>query len=94
MKKRAKGASNLAKIRREEGDLYSLLNSLPLNPVPWGLVVSVLAPIVARLAVRYALKKLDRSMSEDRVNSIGKSVADFVAGIIKRRVDTEVEGGA
>lgn len=83
-----KGASNLAKIKREEGDLAALLNSLPLNPIPWALVVSLLAPIVARLAVRYALKKLDRGMSEDKVNTIGRGVADFVGGIVTRRLGT------
>lgn len=83
-----KGKSNLAKIKREESDLASLLSSLPLNPIPWGMVVSVLAPIVARLAVRYALKRLDRGMSEDKVNTIGRQVADFVGGIVKRRLES------
>lgn len=82
-----KGAANTQKIKREERDLASLLESLPLNPIPWAVVVRLVAPIVARLAVRYALKRLRRGMSEEKVNTIGRNTADFVAGIVERRLD-------
>ncbi len=70
--------ANLYKIEREEADLRALLVSLPANPIPWLTVVKIVGPLIARLAVRYALKRLRRDMSEERVNAIGQSVAKFV----------------
>lgn len=85
-----RGSSNDAKITREEGDLASLLSMLPGNPVPWAAIIRLLAPIVARLAVRYALKRVKRGMAEDKVNAIGRRVGAFVSDIIEKR--TKVEG--
>lgn len=82
MKKRA----NDSKLERERADLERLVGSLPLNPIPWATVVQVLAPIVARLAVRYVLKKTDRSLSEDKVNQIGNQVGSFIGSIIAKRL--------
>lgn len=82
----AKKSSTQAKIDREAADLKGILEALPDNPIAWGLVIKIVAPIIARLAVRYALKRLDRSMSEDRVNAIGRQVAGFVNGIIASKV--------
>jgi len=78
--------SNTAKIRREEADLNRILEALPDNPIPWVQVVTLVAPIIARLAVRYALKRIDKSMGEERVNTVGDSVATFIGDIIKRRL--------
>ena len=81
----AKGRDNDAKIRREEAELATLLSMLPDNPLPWMAVLRIVGPIVARLAVRYALKKLGRGLSEDKVNGIGTAVADKIAAIIDKR---------
>jgi len=81
----ARGKDNAAKTRREEEELALLLSELPLNPIEWGIVVRLVAPIIARLAVRYALKRLDRGMSEEKVNAVGRSVADFIGEIVRRR---------
>lgn len=78
--------SNQAKIAREEQDLANVLALLPDNPVDWMMVVRLIGPIIARLAVRYALKRAKRSLSEDRVNAIGNSVAAFIGNIIKKRI--------
>lgn len=80
--------ANTEKIRREEKDLANLLENLPLNPIPWAAVIRLVAPIVARLAVRYALKKLKRGMSEDKVTAIGSQIADTVARIVTARTDS------
>ena len=79
-----KGAANRAKIAREESDLKVLLQQLPTNPIQWLTVVKIVGPLIARLAVRYALKRLKRDMSEERVNTIGEAVAGFVEGAVKR----------
>lgn len=77
--------SNNAKIARETKDLERALLQLPDNPIPWPAVLAIVAPVLARLAIRLALKKVARSMSEERVNTIGDSVADTVGDIIARR---------
>lgn len=82
-----KGKANLAKIAREESDLKNLLGAFPSNPIAWSLVIKVVAPIIARLAVRYALKRIKRDMSEDKVNAIGVSVADFIATAVNPQID-------
>lgn len=84
-----KKTANDSKIEREKGELSTLLLALPLNPIPWATVVTVLAPIVARLAVRWALKKTDRSLSEDKVNAIGNQAGAFIGGIIAKRLSQE-----
>lgn len=82
----AKKSSNQAKIQRETRDIATILTEMPLNPIAWTTVVKLLAPVVARLAVRYALKRLNRSMGEEKVNKIGAEVGDFISDIIKKRV--------
>lgn len=84
-----KGESNKAKIKREEADLARLLEQLPGNPIPWVAVLKLVAPVIARLAVRYALKRVARSLSEDKVNTIGEHVADYIAGIVAKRTGDE-----
>ena len=81
-----RGKANQSKIERERADLERLLSSLSLNPIPWATIVTVLGPIIARLAVRYALKKTGRSLSEDKVNAIGNQVGSFIGDIIKKRL--------
>lgn len=87
-----KKTANDSKIERERAELDTLLRTLPLNPIPWATVVTILAPIVARLAIRYALKKIDRSLSEDKVNAIGNQVGAFIGAIIGRRIASEKDG--
>jgi len=78
--------SNTAKIAREEQDLANMLALLPDNPIDWVMVLRLVGPIIARLAVRYALKRAKRTLSEEKVNAIGNSVADFIGAIIKKRI--------
>ena len=77
--------SNTAKIEREMGDLGNILLLMPDNPIGWINLIRLVAPLVARLGARYALKRAKRSLSEDKVNAIGNSVADFIATIIASR---------
>lgn len=81
-----KGQSNAAKIRREEQELADILGTLPANPINWLTVIRIVAPIVARLAVRYALKRAKRSLSEDKVNAVANQVATLIKGVIDKRV--------
>lgn len=67
-----------AKIAQDTQDLRNILESMPPNPVPWAVVIRLVAPIVARLAVRMALKKIDRGMSDTRVKAVTDSVATVV----------------
>ena len=84
-----KERANSAKIRREEADLKCILQNTPANPIPWLSVIRVVAPIIARLAVRYALKKLKRDMSEDKVNAIGTAVATLIRTAVTPPVNTD-----
>lgn len=74
--------SNTAQIARETADLVNLLESLPKNPLDWGMVVRLIAPIIARLAVRMALKRTQRSLGEDKVNLIGSTIAGIIRKIL------------
>ena len=74
-----------AKIKREEQELKTLLEELPGNPVPWMAVVKIVAPLVARLAVRYALKKVKRGLSEERVTEVAGAVATLVNTVLGAR---------
>lgn len=71
------------RIEREEQDLARLLQELPTNPIAWASVVKLVAPIVARLAIRYALRRLHRGMSEDKVNQIAGLVGDRIRDLLK-----------
>lgn len=80
-----KKPTNTAKIERELTDLGTMLAVLPDNPIDWVTVVKLVGPVIARLAVRFALKKTRRSLSEDKVTAIGGQVGDFIAKIIENR---------
>ncbi|MBA7556739.1 hypothetical protein ES705_49456 [subsurface metagenome] len=80
-----KASSNSEKITREEADLTRLLSSLPDNPFPWATAITLIAPIVARLAVRLALKRIARGMSEGKVNVISGSIADKISEVLAQR---------
>jgi len=88
-----RGKANQAKIVRETGDLTAMLLMLPDNPVNWLRVVLLVAPIVARLAVRMALKRLDKSLSEDKVNAIGTQVGALIKNIIDAKKGDKVPKG-
>ena len=76
-----KKSANQTKIEREEETLRVLLTELPANPIPWLAVVRIIAPIVARLAVRYALKRAKRGLSEEKVSAIAGSVSALITAI-------------
>lgn len=65
-------------IVREEQELELLLDSLPENPIPWATVVQLIAPLVARLAVRYGLRRAKRGLSEERISAIANLVSDRI----------------
>lgn len=79
-----KGSSE-AKVEREQKALEELLANLPDNPLAWGPIVRILGPIIARLAVRIALKKAKRSMSEAKVNQVADSIAGTISAILAKR---------
>lgn len=85
--KKKRKSTNTAKIEREEKELKAILTGLPSNPIPWGVVIKMVAPIIARLAVRYALKRLKRGMSEERVNKVADLVGDRISEIIDEKPD-------
>lgn len=81
MTKKRKSAND-AKIERETADLRAILEGLPANPVAWGAVLRMVAPFIARLAVRLALKKVKRDMSEEKVNAVAGTVSALLKGIL------------
>ena len=82
-------AENTVKIERELATLDTVLTTLPSNPIPWLTVLSIVAPVISRLAVRYALKRLQRGMSEEKVNRIADQVATHIKEVIKKKEDGE-----
>ncbi|MBA7557197.1 hypothetical protein ES705_49939 [subsurface metagenome] len=71
-----------AKIQREEEQLEALLTLLPDNPIPWLAVVKLVAPVIARLAARYALKRVKRGLAEDKVNEVANSVGALIRRVV------------
>jgi len=80
-----KRSSMEAKLEREQKELENLLVNLPDNPIAWGPIIRVLGPIIARLAVRIALKKSKRHMSEAKVNQVADSVATTISSVLAKR---------
>ncbi|MBA7556661.1 hypothetical protein ES705_49377 [subsurface metagenome] len=90
-----KRSANDAKIAREIADLKAILADLPGNPIPWAAVLRIAAPFIARLAVRMALKKAKRDMSEDKVNAIAGAVSAVlrtVLGTSIANIRTDAQG--
>jgi len=83
--------------KREAEELNRLIAALKAtshNPVEWAAIIKFIAPIVARIAARYALKliarKLDRRISSKVREETVISVADHLAEIaIKRTSKTK-----
>ena len=73
------------KVEREEKALKETLEALPTNPILWGNLLRIVAPLIARLAVRYALKRVKRGMSEAKV----EDVTEAVAGLVRRVIETK-----
>ena len=78
----AKKTANDAKIAREIEDLKAILADLPPNPIPWTAVLRITAPFIARLAVRLALKKVSRGMSEEKVNAVASAVSTLLRSVL------------
>lgn len=74
-------------LRADEEELRNVLSLLPDNPIPWQAIVRLIAPLVARLAVRYAIRRTKRGVSEAKV----KSISDAIAALVRQAVGT---GGA
>ena len=73
-----KKSAQTTRIKRDTADLERILRELPENPMPWGAVLRMVLPFVARLGVRYALQKVSRSLSEEKVNTL----TDTILGVI------------
>lgn len=74
-----------ARIRAEQELLEVLLIGLPDNPIDWVIVLKLVGPLIARLATRYALKRIHRTMSEDKVSAVSREISKHIADIIQRR---------
>ena len=82
----ARKSAKQAKLDRELEDLAVILTALPLNPIPWVSVLKLVAPVLVRLAIRQALKRVKRGMAEDKV----KSVTDSVTGDLNALLDARL----
>lgn len=72
-------------IAQDYSELISILQSLPPNPFPWAAAVKLVAPLVARLAIRMALKRMGRTLGQDKISTITASVVD----IVRRALENE-----
>lgn len=75
----AKQKARDAKIAADIADLINILEALPPNPMPWAAVIRLVAPVISRLAVRMALKRIARGMSETRIKVITDAIAKIIA---------------
>ena len=89
-----KKTANDAKIARETEDLKAILADLPPNPIPWPAVLRITAPFIARLAVRMALKKVGRGMSEEKVNSVAGAVSAILRTVLSTSIANIRSNGA
>ena len=78
-------SAQTSRIEREEAELRTVLEELPRNPLDWVSDLRIVGPIVARLAVRYALKRAKRGMSEDKVSRVADQVATLIRGATELR---------
>lgn len=69
---------NTAEIAQETADLMLVLRSMPDNPVPWAAVVRMVTPFIARLAIRYALRRMGKNLSQDKINAISRAIKGIV----------------
>lgn len=77
-----------AKIKTDEEALETLLKELPDNPIYWGNVVRLVAPFIARIAMRRILKRVGRSTSEDNLRLVSKGISEVIARVIEAKVGT------
>jgi len=69
------------KMAKEVKQLTSVCESLKtLNPIPWLTVAKLIAPFVARIAIRYVLRKMKKTTSETNV----ELAVDSVRAILSR----------
>jgi len=69
------------KIAREVKQLEAIVEPLKaLNPLSWYVVARVIAPFIARIAIRYVLRKMKKTTSEANV----ELAVDSVRGILGR----------
>lgn len=83
----ARKSRNDVLIQSEMAEIAVILGALPANPIPWAAVLKIVAPVVARLAVRVAMKKIARGISDEKLQATTKTVADYISDIIKARLD-------
>jgi len=80
MASKDKGHQTL-KIAREVKQLEAVITPLgELNPLPWLTVAKLVAPFVARIAIRSVLRKMSKTTSEGNI----ESAVDSVRGILTR----------
>lgn len=72
-------------IEAEEAMLEEVIADLPENPIPWGPVIRLVAPLIARIAMRRALKKVGRGLSQDKINTISENVSALVRRSLEKR---------
>jgi len=69
------------KIAREVKQLEAIVEPLEaVNPVHWLTVAKVIAPFIARIAIRHVLRKMKKTTSEANV----ELAVDSVRGILTR----------
>ena len=80
MAKKEKGNQTI-KIAREVKQLDSVLDAIGAhNPSVWLPIIKTVAPFVARIAIRYVLRKIGHTTSEKNV----EGAVDFVRDILIR----------
>jgi len=75
------------KIAREVKQLEAVVESIRAsNPLSWYVVARVIAPFIARIAIRYVLRKMKKTTSEGNIESAVDSIRSILG-----RIDTKGE---
>ena len=70
-----------ARQRADERDLETVLGAVGVkNPIPWTAILAIVAPVIARIAIRFILRRQGRTASEENI----RAAADHVRAIIAR----------
>jgi len=67
------------RLAQDEQDLQQVLGSVPpKNPIPWISILKIAAPIIARIAMRFLLRKMNKTTSEENIRAGANLVRDII----------------
>lgn len=67
------------RLLQDEQDLEQILSSVPAtNPIPWIAILKIAGPIIARVAIRFILRRMGKTTSEENIRAAANAVRDII----------------